>query len=174
MDSNPLNPIWKAYQVSTDCFKITQEVIKQQKADLFTESDWPNQPNARQDIRQAVKESDELFVMDLWATFERFAITYLQNKGNVLQNIVPTNLANPVYEHFKKEVEFWKSDDILNLLKEIPSIDKNLIGQAKSILRYRNWIAHGKDSQKAAFVSAVSPAYAHQILNEIVEILLLN
>jgi hypothetical protein len=83
-------------------------------------------------------------------------------------------LANPVYEHFKKEVEFWKSDDILNLLKEIPSIDKNLIGQAKSILRYRNWIAHGKDSQKAAFVSAVSPAYAHQILNEIVEILLLN
>ncbi len=35
MDSNPLNPVWKAYQVSTECFKISQEVIKQQKAELF-------------------------------------------------------------------------------------------------------------------------------------------
>lgn len=24
MDSNPLNPVWKAYQVSTECFQITQ------------------------------------------------------------------------------------------------------------------------------------------------------
>ena len=174
MSDNPLDLVIKAYRVSSECFKITQRAIKKQQVNLFKDSDWPMQINARQDIRQAVKESDELFVLSLWATFERFAITYLQNKGNVLQNIVPTNLANPVYEHFKREVEFWKSDDILNLLKEIPSIDKNLIGQAKSILRYRNWIAHGKDSQKAAFVSAVSPAYAHQILNEIVEILLLN
>lgn len=174
MDSNPLNLIWKAYQVSTECFKIAQEVIKQQKAHLFTQSKWPTQPNAQQDIHQAAKESDELFVMDLWATFERFAITYLQNKGSVLQSIAPVNLANPVYEHFKREVEYWKPDNILDLLKEIPSIDKNLVGQARAILRYRNWIAHGKDKQKASFVSAVSPSYAYQILNKMVEILLLN
>lgn len=174
MNSNPLDPVIKAYQVSTECFRIAQRAIKKQQVNLFNDSDWPIQSKAQQELVQAVEETQELFVLSLWATFERFAITYLQNKGNVLQNIVPTDLANPIYKHFMKEVEYWKPNDILNLLKEIPSIDKNLIGQAKFILRYRNWIAHGKDSQKASFIRAVSPSYAHQILNEMVEILLLN
>ncbi|KHD04747.1 hypothetical protein PN36_19105 [Candidatus Thiomargarita nelsonii] len=50
MSSNPLDPIWKAHQISTDCFEIAQEVIKQQKANLFTDSDWITAPNAPQDI----------------------------------------------------------------------------------------------------------------------------
>jgi hypothetical protein len=175
MNSNPLDPIWKAHQISIDCFEIAQEVIKQQKANLFTDSDWITAPNAPQDIAQAIKESNDLFVLDLWATFERFVITYLQDKMTVLQqHIVPITLASPVYEHVKKEVEYWKPDDILNLLKEISSIDKNLIGQARTVLRYRNWIGHDKDTNKAPSVSAVSTSYAYQILNEIVEILLLN
>ncbi|EDN69884.1 hypothetical protein BGP_4520 [Beggiatoa sp. PS] len=174
MNSNPLAPIWKAHQVSTECFKIAKRAIKKQQLDLFNHSDWPTQSEAKQDIIQAGQEIDNLFVLDLWATFERFAITYLQDKGSVLQNIVPVALANPIYEHFKREVEYWKPDNILDLLKEIPAIDKKLIGQAKPILRYRNWIAHGKDMNKATSISAISTAYAYQILNEIVEILLLN
>ena len=60
------------------------------------------------------------------------------------QHVVPSDLASPFYEQVKKEIEFWKTDDMLELLKKIPAIDKNLIGQTRAILRYRNWIAHGK------------------------------
>jgi len=96
MSSNPLDPIWKAHQISIDCFEIAQEVIKQQKANLFTDSDWITAPNAPQDIAQAIKESNDLFVLDLWARFERFVITYLQDKMTVLQqHIVPITLASP-------------------------------------------------------------------------------
>jgi len=156
MNYNPLVPVWKAYQVSVECFDIAHQTIKQNKTELFTDSDWPSQPNAKQYIVEARQESNDLFVVGLWATFERFVISYLQEKGAVLQNISPIALANPVYEQFKREVEFWKSDDILNLLKEIPSINSHLIGQAKTILRYRNWIAHGRDSDKAVKILLVN------------------
>lgn len=172
MNSNPLDSMWKAYLVSTECFDIAYETIKQEKVSLFINGSV--QKNAKQDIAQARQESNDLFVVGLWATFERFVISYLQNKGAILQHIDPNALANPIYEQFKQEVEYWKTDDILNLLKQIPSIDKNLIGQAKTIFRYRNWIAHGKDIDKASSISAVSTSYAYQIVNEIVKILLLN
>jgi hypothetical protein len=54
MSDNPLDPVIKAYRVSSECFKMTQRAIKRQQVNLFKDSDWPTQPNARQDIRQAV------------------------------------------------------------------------------------------------------------------------
>jgi hypothetical protein len=175
MRSNPLDPIWQAYQISMGSFKITHRAIKQQQVNLINNLPWPIDSSTPQEITQAQKEIEALFVFSLWATFERFVITYLQNKGAALQqHVVPSDLASPFYEHLKKEIEFWKTDDMLDLLKQISSIDKNLMGQAKAILRYRNWIAHGKDTHKAAFVNVMTPVYAHRVLDEIVNILLLN
>ncbi|MDM8563586.1 hypothetical protein QUF54_09555 [Candidatus Marithioploca araucensis] len=106
MDSNPLDPVWKAYEVSIESFEIVQEVIKQQKARSFTDSNWLNQPNAKQDVVVTIKEVEALFVFSLWATFERFVISYLQDKGAVLQqHVVPSDLASPFYEQVKKEFE---------------------------------------------------------------------
>jgi hypothetical protein len=174
MGTNPLDTVKKAYEVSTECFEIAQAVVQQPRANLFTHSSWPTQANAQQDIDQARQEANDLFVLALWAAFERFVITYLQNKGAILQHLVPNGLAMSVYEHFKEEVEYWKPDEILELLKGIPALDKNLIGQARTILRYRNWVAHGKDVHKKPPVKAMAPAYTHQILEDIINILLLN
>jgi len=80
----------------------------------------------------------------------------------------------PLYKHFQKEVEFWNQKEILDLLKTIPSIDKNAIGQAKQILDYRNWIAHGKDVNKQSSVNSMTPTYTYRILDEIVKVLLLT
>jgi len=79
MNSNPLDPIWKAYEVSIDSFEIVQEVIKQQKAHLFTGSNWANQSNARQDVVATIKEIEALFVFSLWATFDRKNLQGFQN-----------------------------------------------------------------------------------------------
>lgn len=175
MHSNPLDPIWQAYQISVGSFKITHRAIKQQSVNLINNLPWPIDSSTPQDITQAQKEIEALFVFSLWATFERFVITYWQDKGAVLQqHVVPSDLACPFYEQVKKEIEFWKTDEMLDLLKKIPAIDKNLIGQTKAILRYRNWIAHGKDTQKAAFVNVMTPVYTHRVLDEIINILLLN
>jgi hypothetical protein len=175
MNANPLEPIWKTYQISVKCFDLTYDIIKQKKTSLLTNSDWLLVPNIQQDIVQTRQESNDLFIVSLWATFESFVISYLQDKGTVLQqHVVPTALANALYEQFKRKVEDWKTDDILNLLKEIPSIDENLIGPAKTIFQYKNWITNGKDINKASAICVVSTADSYYILNEIVSILLLN
>ncbi len=175
MNANPLEPVWKTYQISVKCFELTHDIIKQKNTNLLTNSDWLLVPNIQQDIIQTKQESNDLFIVSLWATFEGFVISYLQDKGTVLQqHIVPTALANRVYEKFKREIKYWKTDEVLDLLKQIPSIDENLIEQAKTIFQYKNWIADGKDINKASAICVLSTADSYHILNEIVSILLLK
>ncbi len=175
MNSNPLIPVLEAYEVSTDCFKVAKRAVKQQHINLFADSNWLTRKNAHEDITKTAKEVSDLFVFSLWAAFERFVISYLQTKAVGLQKtVVPLTLANPLSEYVQKEMEFWHPKDILDLLKNIQSIDKNTIGKAKQILEYRNWIAHGKDVKKTSSVKAMTPIYTYQTLNEMVNILLLN
>jgi len=174
MNSNPLFAVWQSYQALQDCFEIAKVANKHPDRDnLFVKTEilhLQDQANARQVIKQGKSDADELFVVSLWATFERFVRTYLQEKGKKLQEISPTSLAGSIYPYFEKEVEFWKAEDILDLLKSTLAAD--LIGQAKQILQYRNWIAHGKNSNKIP--PQVTPVYAFDILNEMVELMLLN
>jgi hypothetical protein len=175
MHSNPLIPVLEAYEVSVECFKVSKRVVKRQQMNLLAETHWLSQPNAQQDIAKAITEVSDLFVFSLWASFERFVITYLQDKTTGLQQIVtPITLASPLFGHIHQEIEFWHPKDMLELLKNIPSIDKNAIGRAKQILEYRNWIADGKDVKKTVSIKTMTPAYTYQTLNEIVRVLLLN
>jgi len=176
MESNPLNPILETYEVSMACFKMAKKsVLEQQQVNLIADCNRLNQPNAQQDIAKTTKEVSDLFVFSLWAAFERFVISYLQTKAiGLQQTVVPLTLANPLSEYVQKEMEYWHPKDILDLLKNIQSIDKNTIGKAKQILEYRNWIAHGKDVKKTSSVKAMTPIYTYQTLNEMVNILLLN
>jgi hypothetical protein len=175
MNSNPLIPVFEAYEVSTDCFKVAKRAVKQQQSNLFADSNWLTRQNAHENIDKTATEVSDLFVFSLWAAFERFIITYLQTKAIGLQKtVVPITLANPLSEYVQKEMEYWTPKDILDLLKNVQSIDKNTIGKTKQILEYRNWIAHGKDMKKTSSVKAMTPIYTYQTLNEIVNILLLN
>jgi len=175
MNSNPLKPILEAYEISTDCFKVAKRAVKQQQLNLFANSNWLTRQNAHDEIAKTATEVNDLFVFSLWAAFERFVITYLQSKAVGLQEtVVPLSLANPLFEYVHKEMEYWSPKDILDLLKNVQSIDKNAIGKAKQILEYRNWVAHGKDVKKTSSVKAMTPLYTYQTLNEIVNILLSN
>jgi hypothetical protein len=176
MNSNPLLAVWQSYQAFQDCFEIAKVANKHPDRDnllLKTEILYiQDQKNARQVIKQSKNDADELFVLSLWATFERFVRIYLQEKGKKLQEISPTSLASSIYPYFEKEVEFWKAEDILDLLKSTLVPRAYLIGQAKQILQYRNWIAHGKNSNKIP--PQVTPVYAFDILNEMIDLMLLN
>jgi len=175
MNSNPLIPVLEAYEVSTDCFKVAKRAVKQQQGNLFADSNRLTRQNAHESIDKTATEVSDLFVFSLWAAFERFIITYLQTKVvGLQQTVIPITLASPLSEYVQKEIEYWNPKDILDLLKNVQSIDKNAIGKAKQIFAYRNWIAHGKDMKKTAAVKAMTPIYTYQTLNEIVNILLSN
>lgn len=130
--------------------------------------------DAEKSIIQSAEITEDLFVLSLWSTYERFVRIYLQQKGAALQAIQPNVLAHPIYAYFCDEVEFWKPNQMLDLLKKtLFTTNSHMIGQAKQILTYRDWIAHGKNPDKQPSSNITAP-FAYKILNEIVETLLLN
>jgi len=176
MNSNPLLAVWQSYQASKNAFEIAKAANKHpDRENLFVKANdlrLLSRVDAKKAFEQGKKESEELFVVSLWATFERFIRIYLQEKGKKLQEISPSSLASSIYPYFEKEIEFWKAEDVLDLLKSTLVPRAYLIGQAKQILQYRNWIAHGKNSNKIP--SQVTPVYAFDILNEMIDLMLLN
>lgn len=121
---------------------------------------------------EMLKEIESLLVLALWATFERFLRDYLQEKGTVLkQQNLP--FANPLYEHFEKSVEWWKTADILALLKDSPfpntTLLKNYLDQAGRILEHRNNVAHANPKKKTTRYGLKD---TYNVLNEIIETLL--
>ncbi len=179
MSSNPLPPILEAYETAKDSFKIAKRAIQTQtpqaRTRLLQRTGVENTTlsEAQRRLEDSQRESNALFVLALWATFERFLRDYLQQKGTELLHIKPPILGNSVYEHFEKEVEFWKTTEILEFLKEsLFRHQPDLIGQAKQILAYRDWIAHGKNPKKLP-ATTPKPTDVYKILNEIVVTLLL-
>ncbi len=140
MSSNPLINVWQSYQASKNAFEIAKAANKHQdRKYLFIKTSDLHQLSkyeAQKAFDQGRKESEELFVLSFWAAFERFIRIYLQEKGKKLQEISPISLASSIYSYFEKEVEFWKAEDILDLLKSTLSPRTTLIGQAKQILKY--------------------------------------
>jgi len=177
MNSNPLQRVWVVYQASRDALKVTKLTFTHDDKEtlLFhTTFESQNPTEAKQAIEKSLKEVEDLFVLSLWSTFERFLRNYLQQKGATLQMTKPAALAHPMYAYFCDEVEFWKPNQMLDLLKKsLFTTHPHLIGQAKQILGYRDWIAHGKNPNNDPS-SNITARFAYKILNEIVETLLLN
>jgi len=139
---NPLPPIWTAYKTIQDCLKMSQKAIKGTHfIALLNKTDFMNKQSTEsyKIIEESKTELDDLFVVALWATYERFMRDYLQVKGQKLEEVSPNSLANLMYEHFYTEVEYWKPYDMLEMLKD--TVSPALLGHAKQIVKYRDWVA---------------------------------
>jgi hypothetical protein len=175
--SNPLFIVRETYEASRDALTITKRAVTHDDKEtlLFhTTFRSNNTTDVKKTIENSLKEVEDLFVLSLWSKFERFLRDYLQQKGATLQTTQPAALATPMYEYFCDEVEFWKPNQMLDLLKKsLFTNHSHIIGQAKQILAYRDWVAHGKNPNKHPS-SNVRAKFAYNTLNNIVETLLLN
>jgi hypothetical protein len=166
---NPLPPIWKAYQTISNCLKMATEKPVQ-AAPLTNDTELVDElpADSYHAIQQSHAELNDLFVLALWATFERCIRDYLQVKGDKLKTVLPTTLANPLYEHFYDEVEYWKPYDMLDMLKA--TLSSTLLGHARQIVKYRDWVAHGRTPKKLPS-AIIKPSEAYKTLNEIINTL---
>jgi hypothetical protein len=180
MNFNPLASPWELYKITKDGLKAIKRAVKTKnpierqrllQRSLIIAQD-PNITDVDELAKAAEQEIDELFVVGLWAAFERFLRSYLQTKGQLLMGITPTDLGEAIYSHFVEEVEYWKPDEILDFLKlNLLKQDATLAGDAKAIYHYRSWIVHGKSGHKDN-VNPSTPEKAYDTLNEIIQLLL--
>ncbi|MEK8021399.1 MAG: hypothetical protein VSS75_031370 [Candidatus Parabeggiatoa sp.] len=193
--SNPLPETWRAIIIAEDAFKITRKVIVrspkhpneacQSALQTFqsgllkgTVYEGNNALRLLEDERSKpsleLREIKALFILELWANFERFLRSYLQEKGLALkQHVHPPILADALYEHFQTNVERWEPRDILDFLKKslfsTEPVLQQLIEEAKSIYTYRNWVAHANPKKRN---SGHELKTTFKTLNDIIEILL--
>lgn len=74
--SNPLEPIYRAYVVSSDCFKVVQRTVRRQQAALVqrTQFHGASEEDAKTAIGDAAQQAADLAILAPFATFERFVI----------------------------------------------------------------------------------------------------
>lgn len=194
---NPLPAFWSNFLYSSDALKVANKVFSSQWQPKKTEcsktieayqkhllnhthfqknQDLQATFKQNQTLKEVQDEHSDLFVLALWAIFERFLRDFLLEKGQALQqHVTPNILAQGLYQHYQKEVEYWKPDEMLDFMKNLMIQQNNnidLIGNAKQIYTYRNWVAHGKKVGKKP--SHVKPQTAYETLTQIADILLQN
>jgi hypothetical protein len=165
--NNPLEPVYKAFAVANDCFKVVTRAIQDQREELIRRTQFvgatPEVANIA--LEDAAKQAADLAILALFATFDRFVIEHLQTSNRLLAAGYPQHYANRLAAKFESEVEYWRFGEILSLFKG--EVDADLIGRIKQIKQYRDWIAHQNPSKTTPM--QVSPETAFDVLTQMIE-----
>ncbi|WP_213762837.1 hypothetical protein [Caballeronia sp. dw_19] len=165
--NNPLDPVYKAFSVASDCFKVATLTIQIQHEELIRRTQFigatPEEANTA--LEDAAKQAADLAILALFATFERFVIEHLQTANRLLAAGYPQQYSTKLAEKFESEVEYWRFVEILNLFKG--EVDSELIGQVKQIKQYRDWIAHQNPNKPTP--PQATPETAFDVLTRMIE-----
>jgi hypothetical protein len=166
-DENPLDAVWAAYITTKDCLKIADRARNQASLELLRKTGLIllSDAEASEQLTMCHDESENFAVLSMWAVFERFIIDYLRDKGRHLMEIEPKGLSEPFYSQLEASVEYWRIEDILDILKGV--VDSRLIGDAKNIKKYRDWVAH--KNPRRSHEGKTDPKLAYSILSQIIE-----
>ena len=115
-------------------------------------------------IEASQERSDELVIVALWAEFERFLITYLQDRSRAIGKRRPKALGSALQQFVENEIERWRLKDVLDLFKEI--VGGQRMGDAKDVKRFRDWVAH-KNPKKPP-PRKIDPQTAYTLLSAII------
>ncbi len=164
---SPLDPIWESYKVICDCLKIAQRGISKKDIRLLNKTNFLTN-SEEQAINQVVKsrtDANDYVILSLWAAFERTIMEYLQIQGRRIINNPPSTFNHKIHEKVEQEIEYWKINDILDMFKVV--IDPDIIGQAKQIKQYRDWVAHRNISKGTP--PNITPQKAYEIISKILK-----
>ncbi|RJP20321.1 MAG: hypothetical protein C4527_25180 [Candidatus Omnitrophota bacterium] len=166
--TNILEPIWESYMTTIDCLKVASRCIENKVHHLMKKTKFVTSSidEAKEMISYSREKADDFVIVSLWAIFERELLGYVQKEGGKLLQKIPTSFNTNVHRKVKNEMEYWKSDDVLDLFKTV--VNSDLIGNAKQVKKYRDWIAH-KNPKKGP-PSNVPPHTAYRILSDIISI----
>lgn len=184
---NPLPSVLEAFYAARDAVRVTRRIIPELKAKepncqneifhqrrkLLNRTVFISHKSAKDLLENTEEEIRDLFVLNLWVVFERFVRIYLPNITLFIDSNQNIDFCKALQLHFNKKIEYLNSEELLDFLK-ISFFNteggSTLIGSAKHILKYRDWIAH-KNPKKQPPVKIV-PETAYDTLNEIIEALL--
>ena len=162
-----LESVWQVYETTRDCFKVTQRAVRRNDVASLGNTQFVGaSAGTAQDLIMSSREDFENFaVVSLWVVFERHIIAVLQSKLAVLLAAEPRSLSKELHGYTEKQAEYWKFDDVLDILKTIVTPD--LIVHAKKIKKYRDWVVH-RNPRKGS-PDKTDARTAHAVFQRIIE-----
>lgn len=164
--ANPLRTIWETYSITKDCIRVTSRVHKRQDFRLLTNTEFVllEESEAQVLTKKCQEDAEAYAIIAFWAVFERFLINYLQEKWARVEDEPPEAFSIPFAEKLEVAIEYWRPDEILDLFKGI--VDPRLIGMAKQIKKYRDWLAH--KNERRGHDGKTDPRMAYEVLSDII------
>lgn len=147
---NPLDDVLEWYQFIKDSQDVSLRLIKLHSESVPKDSRFAGKTlaEARTLLEQASAEVDDLVIISLAAVFEQKILDHLIDVANMMrisqQGVFPLE----VLKYGLDKLERWYFPDVLDFFKTLVHVD--IIGQAKQIYQYRNYVAHGKKGIKPA------------------------
>lgn len=160
-----LDQTWDEYLLMQDAFRVTRKgvgvrfkgLIESKHERLFDRDALEVVPQ----LETAEKQYNHLTVMRLVALFERLLRNAVLGQ---LGNCGLTNVA--LREHCKSESEYWSfADDLIDLFSNVHS---QLRGQAKQLVRFRDWVAHGRGLLELPPTNC-TPFFAYEIIKKFLD-----
>ena len=164
--NNPLDPIMAWHELASQSLQITFRAIDQNIPNAIPpRSIFFEKPASasRDQIEAATSQIDDLVVLSLVSTFERSireALTAMPRLASLPStgDSIDARLRNKLVA----ALEYWRlSDEVLPIYAA--QVDRNLVGQVKQAIDYRNWVAHGRSIDRPPGVN-VTPQYAYRTL----------
>jgi hypothetical protein len=167
--TNHLLDIWRTYNVTVECLKVTQRSVYKGDLNALEKTSFITSTvdAAKKDIQESRSNVDDYVILSLWAAFERHLFSCIARESERMLSINPSIFTQKVLEEIEGKLEYWRVDDALDIFKVV--IDAEVIGQAKKIKRYRDWVAH-KNPKKLP-PEVVTPERAYRVLLEITRLL---
>lgn len=155
-----IEAIWRTYQTTKDCLKIASRSISRNDPKMLKKTGFieDTRDGADEKISASQQDIDDYVIISLWAYFERHM--FLQLKQDMM-NPNSKFLNDKIDEHLER----LKISDVLDVFKV--KIDSNLIGEAKQIYEYRNWVAHRNPKKYPS--ANTTPDRSYEVLLEIIK-----
>ncbi len=168
-DDNPLDSVWRMFETTKGCFKVTKRAHAKKDIALLSKTNLvlENYQLDTQLIKNSEEELHNLLILTMWARFERCLIEYIQEKGAVLGSTKPQSFAPNLQDKFDLSAESWKARDILELFKDI--VDEDLRGYALNIKKRRDYIAHR--NPRHADAPKTDPTTTYKVLSKFLRVI---
>lgn len=167
--SNPLEPIWDAYQTTSHALKVvrrcaTQPAIEEERPFRNTRFYRLPQGKCTRLLGDAQSELDDVVVLSLYAAFEAHLRDHLAGQARLLGSVSGAGrrlrraLGRLFATYCGRELTM---DRIAKLFAD--GVGDALIAQVGNIRAFRHWVAHGRRRRDAP--PSVAPPEAYRTLS---------
>lgn len=156
--------IWRTYQITLDCLEATLFDIKRGRFDSLQGTGFMDTPidAVRRNIQTSREVVNDHTILALWTVFEREMVSVLESESRKMLGASPCAFNEALFHKIEASIEYWRVSEMIDLFKPVLAI--KLIGYAKQIKHYRDWVVHRNPKKPSP--AKVTPEFAYEVLAE--------